>query len=141
MPDAPRSQPVPMPGPMANRSDLAPGQPVRVPTGVPYGQAKQLEQAQQAVPLPALGGGPPPSAPQGGSQQPVPVQQPMPDARGMLSILAHPTQRPNEPVTTLPPANTAPADRVGNLLGQMAGDPNSTSDIKYLLSAAAAGKV
>lgn len=38
-----------------NRTDLAENrQPVRVPTGQPYGEAGRQEQAQQAMPLPDL---------------------------------------------------------------------------------------
>lgn len=47
-------------------------QPVRVPTGGPYGARKQLESAQQAVPLPVSGGadGGPPIPPAGPAPSP-----------------------------------------------------------------------
>jgi len=98
--------PVSGPGQFSQRTDQAPGQPVRVPTGLPYGKAKQLEQAQQAVPLPAspggtpppsLGAGPAPTGPSPIPQRQQPLGAPLPP--NSLELLSHPTQRPNEPVT------------------------------------------
>lgn len=61
-------------------------QPVRAPTGLPYGEKQKLEQAQQAIPLPAQ------PSPQGGGQQQgeQPVERP--------DVFA-PTGRPSEPLT------------------------------------------
>jgi hypothetical protein len=116
--------PLPPPGAMANRTDLAVpgapqpgpapgmgqpnGQPITTPTGLPYGENKDLQQAQAAVPLAGGGGNPqglPPSQapaglpPSGGGGIPPTAmdsarQYQMPD----LGLMA-PTARPHEPVT------------------------------------------
>lgn len=118
----------PIPDPAANRTDLnAPGtpttpppglgqpngQPVAVPTGTPYGEAGQLQQAQQAVPLPegpATPQAPPPhpSAP----GQPVDMNAANQAARNFqmpnLGSLTRPTERPNEAVTAGLPSGPPP---------------------------------
>lgn len=63
--------PVSGPGALSRRSDK---QAISTPTGLPYGEAGQLEAAQQAAPLP---------------------QTPAPN----VIDLGAPTQRPDEPVT------------------------------------------
>jgi len=118
VPDTPGMPPPGGPGQFSQRIDQSPGQPIRVPTGLPYGKAKQLEQAQSAVPLPASPGGaslpsPGPSAP-----APGPIAPPAPpmgggpsgssDMANALSLLSHPTQRPNEPVTAPPSLQQPP---------------------------------
>lgn len=115
------------PGPLSTRTDRSPGQPIRVPTGVPYGQAKQIENAQQAIRLPQLAGGgvgtpPATPVPQPGS----PSQGPAggPGQSNPLALLSHPTQRPNEPMGTMPQGMTgmgqpAPA-KVSDLLDRVA---------------------
>lgn len=54
MPRKTRKQPGASGGAYSNRTDMT--QPVQVPTGLPYGEAQQLEQAQQQAPLPQEGG-------------------------------------------------------------------------------------
>lgn len=50
--------PVSGPGPLSRRTDGGPGgQPVRTPTGLPYGEAGELAQAQRAAPLAESPGG------------------------------------------------------------------------------------
>ena len=122
------------PGAFSQRSDAAPAaQPVRVPTGQPYGQAKQVENAQQAVPLPQGGpgqvalppgqgrpapgqGGPPSplSGPPGQPLSPHPQAQPAPG--NILDLLSHQTQRPNEsptqPAQGLPGKRTVPLQQI-----------------------------
>ena len=75
-----------------NRTDML-AQPVKAPTGGKYGAAKQLQQAQQAVPLPQAGMTP--AAP------PVDMQQAMASAQAfqMPMGLTAPTTNPNEPLT------------------------------------------
>lgn len=49
--------PVSGPGALSQRTDGGPGQPVRAVTGLPYGQAQQLQSIQQAAPMSASPGG------------------------------------------------------------------------------------
>lgn len=82
--------PVSGPGSLSRRTDSGPGakQPIRVPTGGAYGDATQLQQAQQGAPMGASAGG--------GSPAP-----------GLLAGMALPTgpglgapsQQPGTPVT------------------------------------------
>lgn len=95
------------PGRLANRQDLSqPGpQPVRVPTGLPYGQRQAMEQAQASVPAPALRAAPAPAPPpQAGTQR---AQGPgrIPT---LAEILARPTNRPTEPITAGIPTGPGP---------------------------------
>jgi hypothetical protein len=126
----------PVPDPQANRTDLLTpgptgtppgqgqpnGQPVQVPTGTPYGEASQLQQAQQAVPLPKTPQVPAP----GGAPQPVDMGAALAAAKAHvppnLGKLTRPTERPHEPVTAglpggpPPQAGTAaPQRQVGSL--------------------------
>lgn len=76
-----------------NRTDLlTKAQPVRTATGGPYGEAKQLAQAQQAAPLPQ------PQAPPPGLQaQAHQAAQATPPPSRMIHA---PSERPEEPLTT-----------------------------------------
>lgn len=133
------AQPVSGPGPFSQRTDQAPGQPVRVPTGLDYGSAKKLEQAQQAVPLPAGSGGVPPSpaaGPAGPALGSLP-SQPMPDNH--LDLLSHPTQRPNEPLNTIPPSPLG-TDTLPQLMNQIVAAPGVTQDVKDLAAFVASGR-
>lgn len=69
----------------SNRSDM---QAPKAPTGLPYGEHKQLVDAQHAVPLPNVG-----AAPAAGGVLPA---QGTPPALGDFT---RPTERPTEPVT------------------------------------------
>lgn len=133
-----------MPRTSANRTDLltpppaspveAPGQPngqpIQVPTGLPYGENQQLTQAQQAVPLGAApiapanppgvnGGGDPTAALQAARQFQMPQNPP----------LERRTERPTEPVTAglpgqppgqTPPVASAAQPGMAALIGRMA---------------------
>lgn len=88
--------------PKPNRSDL---QAVKVPTGVRYGEGKELADAQRALPLPSTGG---PSTGGAGSPSPVPagagpLDQAVQHAAAMPAVsgmgFGSPTRRPAEPVT------------------------------------------
>ena len=70
------------PGAMSQRTDI---QPMRAPTGLPYGEAGALMQAQRQAPLPESG----------------PQTTPPP-------TLAEPTQRPGQPVTAGAAAGPGP---------------------------------
>ena len=85
--------------PHARRTDLD-QQPVRTATGQPYGQGKQLAEAQGAVPLPQSPG--PAAGPGAGSTPPGPGADPLGLAAQMTPPgpgLSGPTMRPHEPVT------------------------------------------
>lgn len=78
--------PVSGPGAMSRRTDGAPGQPVRDPGGLPYGDNAELRGVQESAPM--SGGRP------GEPVNPhVPLEQMSPD-------LFAPTDRPDEPVTS-----------------------------------------
>ena len=117
----------------SNRVDLqipktmtGPGQPngqaVMTPTGLPYGEAGQLQQAQQAQPVPQA---PTQSAP------PISAQDATSAAKNFQMPnmgLMNPSQRPNEPVTSgLPGAPMNPA-----------GPPQNPGNVSALLTKLAA---
>lgn len=85
--------PVSGPGALSRRTDGK--QPVRVPTGLPYGEAGQMAQAQQAFPLAQSDGGNV-AAPAGAGQEPPLV----PFGAG--------TQSPDVPVTAGAAAGAGP---------------------------------
>lgn len=89
--------PVSGPGALSARTDGGPGQPVRVPTGGAYGEAKALREQQQAAPL-AAGGNP---APLGGSRRPVDPS--------VMQDPFRPTDRPGEPGTAGIPMGAGPS--------------------------------
>lgn len=89
-------KPVSGPGKLSQRTDLA--QPIRAPTGGPYGQRKQLEAAQRVQPLPNVVGG-------AGAQTGTP---PGPAASIPATNVFAPTQRPLEPVTAGAPVGAGP---------------------------------
>jgi hypothetical protein len=114
-------------------------QPVAVPTGLPYGENQQLQQAQQAVHLPgaapAPAAGPAPAGPgsplpQGALQAAQQYQMPQ------LPPLERDSERPNEPVTAGLPSGPGPgpstpgspgATGLSDLLGQMAKQSGSVA--------------
>ena len=107
-------KPVSGPSALSQRTDLAPGgQPVRVPTGQPYGERSRLISQQQAAPMhsgsPAPGGAPTP--PGGG-----------PLAGAGDSGMFSPTRRPNEPITEgvpFGPGSNGPMSREGMTVDRM----------------------
>lgn len=93
-----KARPPSGPGRFSERSDLSAVQPARTPpvnasgSTLQYGDAARLEAAQEVAPIPnapPLGGG---GGPGGGGQAPGA------DLGPDLSLLAFPTQRPDEPV-------------------------------------------
>jgi hypothetical protein len=104
-------------------------QAVRAPTGLPYGQRKQLEDAQSAVPLPDN------TSPASGGQGVANVQPP--------NVFA-PTTRPGEPLTAGAAAGPGPAqlellppDPVAHLRALYARFPHE--DLRRLLERANEG--
>lgn len=87
MPRKSRKQPGTSGGAYANRTDKS--QAVALPTGLPYGERQQLEQAQQAAPVPQAAGtpmeDPAMAAAAAHNFQPVPLNAP--------------SNRPFEPIT------------------------------------------
>jgi hypothetical protein len=84
-----------------NRTDL---QGVKTATGLPYGEAKALSDAQRTIPLPNMPAGGPMAAPAAASSQ-------MPALPGQQPFM-RPTERPNEPVTTGLPTGAGPGPEV-----------------------------
>ncbi len=113
-------KPVSGPGKLSQRTDLA--QPVRVPTGGPYGQAQRLAQQQQAAPLPASRGA-------------TPAGTPPPAGAAAATNIFGPTRRPGEPVTAgapLGPGDSGPmsiegmdVDRILQVMSRLL--PNSAA--------------
>lgn len=122
----------------SNRTDLQATQPVRTPTGMPYGTAQALTEAQRAVPLPQ-------QTSSGAGAAPFPPAAPAPGAFGPLDA---PTNRPDEPLTAgmrggpgpgpeaiVRPMGLSPQDQlVAQLRGLYAAYPNR--DVLMLLDAA-----
>lgn len=79
--------------------------PAVAPTGLPYGEHKQLVDAQRAVPLPAA-----PPATAGPA-----VASPVPTTPGSLPPFDRPTERPDEPVTAGLAVGPGPGPEVLNL--------------------------
>lgn len=103
------------PGALSQRTDK---QPINVPTGLPYGQAQDLHQLEQASPMAASPPTPsaPPGASQGGSPAPALAAQP--------TRIHAPTERPDEPVTAGAASGPGPgleAIQPGQAYGQPAG--------------------
>lgn len=113
---------------------------------MPYGEHKQLIDAQRAVPA---GPSPSPGSPPPGLAGPAPVTQP-----GSLPWI-HQTQRPNEPVQAGLASGPGPGPEalqgVGQNLGQqpsntkqllanLASQPNAPSSVKELAAYANAGR-
>lgn len=115
------------------------GQPITVPTGLPYGEAGALGQAQAAVPVPLASGPPlPPGPPTPGAPPQAAAQDPM--GAGMaaardyqmpnLGALNRATERPAEPITDGLPSGLGAgpqqqSEGMGALLSRMAAAANS----------------
>lgn len=83
--------PVSGPGALSQRTDGGPGkQPLRTPTGLPYGEGGALTQLQKSAPLAASPGGNAP-APAGGAGPAGPPPN--------VTPFGAPTNQPNTPVT------------------------------------------
>lgn len=106
--------PVSGPGALSQRTDGGPGkQPIRTPTGLPYGEGGALTQLQRAVPLAASPGGnaTPAAAAGAGTAGPGPNVTPF----------GAPTQQPATPVTAGAALGPGPGTEALNL-------PNQPSD-------------
>ena len=153
----------------SNRTDLQGSVPVAVAPSQQYGERAQQQAAQRTVPVgvspmpsptptptaaPAPGGQPMPGAP---PQRPAAAfPSPPPGGPGVLPW-QHPTNRPNEPVTTGLPTGpgagpealsghaaiaangAAEQGTVKNLLSSLASQPFSSSAIRDLAAVAGAG--
>lgn len=122
-----KRKPVSGPGALSQRTDLS--QPIRAPSGGPYGQRKMLEDAQRAAPLPAGSGGPP-----------SPAALPAGPGAAATDIFG-PTKRPGEPVTAgapLGPGDNGPlamegmdADRILQVMARIL--PNSPAIMRLMI--------
>lgn len=96
MPRKTRSQPGTSGGNYANRTDKT--QPVQAPTGLPYGESQELQQSQEAAPLPQ-------AAPVDPWEQVMGAAQQMEFSPVGLNA---PSTRPDEPVTAGLPSGPGP---------------------------------
>jgi hypothetical protein len=135
------------------------GQPVQVPTGLPYGQAGALAAAQHALPLPQGNPTPPaaaPLAPGGAAGGPAAMQQALMAARQHVANatpLLAPTERPNEPITAGMSTGAGPGPEslngfgaqgaahagVVGLLQSLAAQPGASPHVQALADYAATG--
>lgn len=109
--------PVSGPGALSRRTD---GQPIRQPTGLPYGEGQAIADLQRAAPLAASPGGDTPVAPSGGGS-------------GLggapnLTPFGAPTEQPGTPVTAGAAAGPGPGLEALGL-------PNQPSDDMRALQA------
>lgn len=119
------------PGALSQRTDR---QPVSVPTGMPYGQAGAMAQAEQAAPLPqdpSLGTAGADAVAQAAAQG----QQPGLPAPTPPPTLDMPSQRPGEPVTHGADAGPG-AD--SSILNATPGAPSGGGQVSQTIAAAAA---
>lgn len=86
--------PVSGPGALSRRTDGGPSQPIRVPTGLPYGDNQQLHASEALAPIPAVPPTPPPSA---GMTATASSGATGPGYTGVP--FGAPTTRPDEPIT------------------------------------------
>lgn len=117
------------------------GQPIQVPTNLPYGENQQLQAAQQAAPLPQA-----PQAPTMGFDLGGAMQAAKQMTKPNLGALTRPTERPNEPINAgLPgsPIAPPPQQQTGNLssmIAAVAQSSNSAALSQLAARAAAAGQ-
>lgn len=78
------------PGALSKRTDQSPSQPMRVPTGLPYGDAGAMHQQEQAAPM---------AATTQASQVPAAAMPPSSPTAQPPALFHEGTQRPGEPVT------------------------------------------
>lgn len=112
-----RPAPASGPGALSQRTDSQ--QPVRAPSGMPYGERQQLEETQRQAPLPQ--GVMPPSAADGG-----------PNAN-TLTPLDAPTQYPGQPVTAGVDVGAGPGSEAVDAIRR--GSQTRASDIIYKYAA------
>lgn len=104
------------PGPYSRRTDMDEAQPVRAPTGLPYGERQALEAQQGAVPVPEGG----PLGETGGG---------MPLDPAMLGAI--PTARPDEDIMK----GTGPAPVAPSILQLLASMPGASREVQALAAA------
>lgn len=124
------------------------GQPITVPTGLPYGENQALASAQAAVPLPSAQTPQAPPNPAGGA--PMDLTSALQAAQQMqkpdLPNFSRGTERPNEPVTAgLPGSPVTPGQgrQVGSLssmLSQVSQATNNPALTQLAQRAASAGQ-
>jgi hypothetical protein len=106
--------PVSGPGALSQRTDGGPGkQPLRTPTGLPYGEGQALTELQRGAPLAASPGGGTP-VPAGATGPALPVAN--------VTPFNAPTQQPATPVTAGAAAGPGPGPEALNLPNQPSQD-------------------
>lgn len=111
------------PGRFSARTDLSGNQPVRVPTGLPYGEAGKMRALQQTIALPESGGPGPamPPTPNGGGLAPAPPVDPAMAKDVLRAVSDSPMERSKRQVT----AETA-ALALENLIASTPGGVSAT---------------
>ncbi len=109
------------------------GQPIRVPTNLPYGENQALTQDQQSQPLPNATPPPAPAGPpaQGGGLQGA-VNAAQQFQMPTLPDLERPTERPNEPVTAGLPSGPGPGAPQNSPMADLL-DPMASASISPAL--------
>lgn len=115
----------------SNRTDMNAVRtlPAMAPTGLPYGEHKQLVDMQQTVALPAAAG--PPAAPSAADAAPSP---PLP-APGGLGAFDRPSERPTEPVTAGSAHGPGPGLEALNLGGPALGGQTMAALLEQVAAA------
>ena len=120
----------------SNRTDLNSRgpEPITTAPGQTYGQATLQRQEQQAVPMAGVQTPPAPAAP-AAQAAPTPPAEP-----GTLPYI-HPTERPDEPITTglsqgpgagVDPTSVVPHEKLSDILGAAAQSPYASPEVRAL---------
>lgn len=136
------------PGASSQRADLSPAakfQPQRIPTGLPYGKAKQVEQMEQARPMKdqssPSGQSAPPTQPAVGQRQPntpnaIPMGLAGKDPAEIMAAIGHQSSYPQESLVGTSPARAA-AFRL-QVIRDLATKPYASPEIRSLVAQAEA---
>lgn len=141
------------PGTQGLRTDTATKtQPVVAPTGMAYGEHQASVQAQQAVPLPLVGGAP--TTPVTPGAPPLDMAAAIQAAKDHMVTPGNfggPTQQPDVPLTAGSPSGPgpgaaalnlpSPVENLAQLLQGMANSPQSNPDVQFLARSVAGGRM
>jgi len=126
-----------------NRTDLNDHQPAAAAPNQPYGVKAQQQAAQRAVPLPQTPAEPTPAGPSASAAQPGMAAAPQVGPAPGSLLFAHPSTRPNEPITHgMPfgpgggPEVLGQGPSIADQLGALASLPNASSTLQNLAATA-----